>query len=180
VADLLVLDAPLLNHSSRADMVDVLGSYLRGYECWTTEFVIAELRAGLPVHPELSRAIRADWLQVHPLDTPEALLSYAAWARRVGASANRHRGEAGVFCCAELVNGIAITDDWQTNRVARTHGVDAHGSLWLLARLVREEAMTIGAAENYVEALSANGLRLPCRGTDFSAWCARNGIPLRP
>jgi predicted nucleic acid-binding protein len=179
VAEILVLDAPLLNHSSRADNIDLLGNYLQDFECWTTEFVIDELRAGLATYPELRSAIGASWLHVEPLDTPAALMSYSAWSRRVGVSGKRHRGEASVFCCAEMLQGIAITDDWYTNRVANSNGVEAHGSLWLMARLVQKGAIGVGAAENYVEALVVNGLRLPCRGIEFSTWCARNGIPLR-
>jgi predicted nucleic acid-binding protein len=179
VADILVLDAPLLNHSSRADNIDLLGNYLQDFECWTTELVVDELRAGMTAYPELRRAIDASWLHVDLLDTPQALVSYSAWSRRVGVSDKRHRGEASVFCCAEMLQGTAITDDWSTNRIAIANGVDAHGSLWLMARLVREGVIAIGAAENYVEALVVNGLRLPCRGIDFSAWCASKGISLK-
>lgn len=179
MAEILVLDAPLLNHSARADNIDLLGNYLQDFECWTTEFVVDELRAGLKVQPELARAIQANWLQVDPLDTPEELVSYSVWARRVGVSGNRHRGEASVFCCAESRQGTAISDDWETNRTANANGVDAHGSLWLMACLVREGIIGVGAAENYIEALVVNGLRLPCRGIEFVAWCSRNGIPLR-
>ncbi|NJQ03038.1 hypothetical protein [Streptomyces zingiberis] len=174
----LVLDATLLNHAARADRIDLLGHYLKDIECWTTATVQEELRAGLPAHPALRRALDADWLLIDPLDTLESLQAYAGWQRRVGAGEGRHRGEASVFACAELRNGIAVTDDRAANRVAKTYGLEAHGTLWLLARLVREGVIVVAAAENFIESLVAEGARLPCRGSDFGAWCARNGMEL--
>ncbi|GAA3628144.1 hypothetical protein ACG5V6_06580 [Streptomyces chitinivorans] len=175
----LVLDATLLNHSARADYIDLLGSYLQDFECWTTTTVISELRAGLHRFPSLQRAIAADWLRVDALDTIEGLMAYGRWGERVGASDNRHRGEASVFACAELRHGTAVTDDRTAARTARAYGVEAHGTLWLLARLVREDVMTLAAAGSYVEALRAEGARLPCRGSGFARWCSMQGIPLQ-
>ncbi|MFJ9915532.1 hypothetical protein [Actinacidiphila glaucinigra] len=176
--NLLVLDATLLNHSARADNIDLLGNYLKDFECWTTEIVIDELKDGYPQHSTLRRAVEAEWLNVDPLDTIDGIRAYAEWGRRVGASALRHRGEASVFACTQLRHGVAITDDRQARAVAVAHGIEAHGSLWLLARLVRERVITVAAAESFIEALSAEGARLPCKGREFGAWCARNGIML--
>ncbi|MBQ0985202.1 hypothetical protein KBZ10_11860 [Streptomyces sp. F63] len=173
-----MLDATLLNHSARADNIDLLGDYLKEFECWTTDVVLDELRAGLPLHGSLRRALEAEWLSADPLDSLDALRAYTEWVRRVGASDGRHEGEASVFACAALRHGVAITDDREALRVAAAHGLEAHGTLWLLALLVREGAMTVAAAESFVEALVLEEARLPCRGSDFANWCARHGLRL--
>lgn len=177
--EVLVLDAMLLNHSARADYIDLLGSYLQGFECWTTGVVISELQKGLQRFPVLKRAIEADWLRVDAFETIEGLMAFDHWLMRVGASDTRHRGEASVFACAELRRGVAITDDRAAARTAGAHGLEAHGTLWLLARLVQEDVITVAAAGNLIEALRAEDARLPCHGSGFVQWCARNGIPLR-
>ncbi|MFF2850251.1 hypothetical protein ACFVT5_28540 [Streptomyces sp. NPDC058001] len=175
---LLVLDATLLNHSARADNIDLLGDYLKSFECWTTEIVLDELKVGYSQHATLRRAVDADWLKMDPLDSLDAITTYAEWSRKVGVSEMRHRGEASIFACAQLRQGIAITDDRQAALVAVANGIEAHGSLWLLARLVRERIITVAAAESFIEALLQQEARLPCSGRDFVPWCAAHGVSL--
>ncbi|WP_210778471.1 hypothetical protein [Micromonospora sp. U56] len=43
---LLVLDTMVLNHFTLADRLDVLQDLLIDADCWTTQVVIEELRAG--------------------------------------------------------------------------------------------------------------------------------------
>ncbi len=96
----LVFDAMLLNHFTRADRLDVLSDLLLDCDCLTTEVVREELREGTTVHPELAGALDLEWLEVVPLDSIEALTTFAAWVERIG-SGTRDRGEASVFAAAE-------------------------------------------------------------------------------
>jgi predicted nucleic acid-binding protein len=174
---ILVLDATLLNHSARADKIDLLGAYLSEYECWTTDVVLDELKTGYVHYPELTRATSAKWISSDPLDSFPAISSFAEWSRRIGASTH-HRGEASVFACAELRGGIAITDDRGARKVAGSYHLEAHGTLWLLARLLRERSMTDIEVSHLIDALVASGARLPCNGRSFPAWCQANGISI--
>jgi predicted nucleic acid-binding protein len=173
---ILILDATLLNHSARADNIDLLGAYLRGFECWTTDVVLDELKAGYPQYPELQRAVSAEWVSSDPLDSLHGVTSYALWLRRVGASV-RHRGEASIFACAELRHGVAITDDREAAKVAASHDLEAHGTLWLLARLLRQGSVTPVEAAHFIDALLIHGARFPCNGRSFPDWCKDKGLP---
>lgn len=171
----LVVDAMCLNHFSRIDRIDVLGYVLADYECFTTEFVRNELRTGLQLHPELSAALEADWLAVEELGTFEALEAFERWTTRIGAG-NRDVGEASVFAAAELNHAIAITDDRPATKVAREHGLEVHGTLWLLARSCRSGKLVVGEAATLVEMLADSGMRLPCSGTEFAEWARSNRL----
>jgi predicted nucleic acid-binding protein len=172
----LVLDSTCLSHFARAERLDVLRDLLVGYECWTTEVVRDELRQGLAQYPDLAGALDLDWVNVSNLRSDVEIARLAAWALRVGAQGARHLGEASVLACAELLSGIAITDDREAVRVARAHGLEVHGTVWLLASACRDGKLTVVAAGNILDALIATGMRLPCTGADFSSYAARHGL----
>jgi hypothetical protein len=73
-----------------------------------------------------------------------------------------------VFALAELRSATAITDDQEAVRVARFHGLDVHGTIWLLAGACRDGKLSQPAAVNLIDALRATGLRLPCTGARIS------------
>jgi predicted nucleic acid-binding protein len=100
---------------------------------------------------------------------------FALWVNRLG-SGERDLGEASVFAAAELRSATAITDDPAAVRVARTHGLNVHGTVWLLAGACRDGKLTETAAGNLVDALRAAGLRLPCTGTEFPGYARQNGL----
>ncbi|MBF6210807.1 hypothetical protein IU433_09815 [Nocardia puris] len=85
-------------------------------------------------------------------------------------------GEASVFAAAELLNGIAITDDRASIKVARNHGLEVHGTLWLLAGACSDGKLTEGETSNLVDMLDDSGLRLPCKGSEFPTWARSNGL----
>ncbi|EWC61475.1 hypothetical protein UO65_3213 [Actinokineospora spheciospongiae] len=60
--------------------------------------------------------------------------------------------------------------------VARSHGLDAHGTLWLLARAHRAGKLTAGGAGNIVDVPRDTGMRLPCDGSGFDRWARRTGL----
>lgn len=171
----LVFDATCLNHFARADRLDVLRDLLLGAFCCTTAVVREELRAGINQCPELAQALNQEWLNFLSLDSPEELTSFVKWVSRIG-SAARDRGEASVFAVAELRGAIAITDDRDALRVARAHGLKAHGTLWLLCTAIRSDKLTEFAAGTIIDALRETEMRLPCSGSTFSTWARDNNL----
>ncbi|MFF0867827.1 DUF3368 domain-containing protein [Nonomuraea sp. NPDC003560] len=170
----LVFDAMCLNHFARAERLDVLRDLLAGTACLTTHVVREEIRAGMEEHPLLRTVLDADWLGLARLDSLEELRCFMKWAQRIG-SAERNLGEASVFSAAELARGIAVTDDREAVTVGRAHGLDVHGTLWLLARATQDGKLNEVAAGNLVDALIATGMRLPCSGSTFGSYIRRNG-----
>ncbi|MFI5486062.1 hypothetical protein [Micromonospora echinaurantiaca] len=169
---LLVLDTMVLSHFTLADRLDVLQDLLIDADCWTTQVVIEELRAGATTHPELSAVCEADWPGRVHLDTLAEIRCFAKWTRLLGTE-ERDLGEASVLAAAELRNGIAITDDRDATKVARAHNADVHGTIWLLAGACRSGKQTERAAGNLIDALRATGARLPCSGAGFPEYARK-------
>jgi predicted nucleic acid-binding protein len=168
----LIFDATSLSHFSRAERLDVLRDLLAGRPCLTTRVVHEELRAGIGTFPALRQALDAEWLGMAELSTLQELECFARWVRRVGSS-GRDLGEASVFSAAELLGGIAITDDRDATAVGRAYGLEVHGTIWLLGTACREGKLTQVGAENLVDALRATGMRLPCSGSTFLSYARR-------
>ena len=168
-------DTMCLAHFARAERLDVLRELLIGQECWTTTVVLAELRQGVESYPLLANAVNLEWLQVASLEALDELSCFVKWAGRIG-SQDRDLGEASALAAAELRNGIAITDDRDATNVARQHGAEVHGTIWLLAQACREEKLTRIGAGSIVDALRATGARLPCTGTEFPAYAEEHGL----
>jgi predicted nucleic acid-binding protein len=175
VSPVWVLDAMCLSHFGRADRLDVLRDLLVDKECWTTQVVLEELNQGAAAHPALGDVPVADWLKVAQLDTLDEIRLFAIWAGRLG-SGERDLGEASVFAAAELRSATAITDDQGAVRVARTYGLDVHGTIWLLASVCQDGKLAEAAAGNLVDALRATGLRLPCTGPEFPSYARQHGL----
>jgi predicted nucleic acid-binding protein len=171
----LVFDTMCLSHFARADRLDVLRDLLVEHECWTTSVVRSELMAGATTHPAVREALALDWLQVAGLDALPELSCFVKWANRLG-SGDRDLGEASVLATAELRGGTAITDDRDATVVARQYGADVHGTIWLLAAACRDGKLTLVAAGNVIDALRAEGARLPCTGGEFPQFAGRHGL----
>jgi predicted nucleic acid-binding protein len=170
-----VLDAMCLSHFARAERLDVLRDLLVDKECWTTQVVLEEVRRGVAAYPGLNDVLSADWLKIAQLDTLDEIGLFVRWARRIG-SDERDLGEASVFAAAELRSATAITDDPEPVRAARTYGLDAHGTIWLLAGACRDGKLSEHAAGNLVDALRATGMRLPCTGAEFPGYVRQRGL----
>jgi predicted nucleic acid-binding protein len=164
-----------LSHFARADRLDVLRDLLVERQCWTTAVVRSELAAGAKQHPRLNGALTLGWVRVASLDALEDLSCFVKWADRLG-STDRDLGEASVLAAAELRDGIAITDDRDATKVARRHGAEVHGTVWLLASACWDGKLTPVAAGNLVDVLRAEGGRLPCTGSEFPAFAAKHGL----
>ena len=166
-----VLDATCLIHFCRADRLDVLRDCLGSDSCWSTTVVQDELDEGASAGHRVPGGNELDWLRFHALGDLEELLAYGSWVRRMG-SRRRNRGEASVCAAAQLLGGgaIAIIDDKNAKAVACANGVEARGTLWLLARACRVGKLTTTGASSIVGELHATGMRLPCTGPGFESW----------
>jgi predicted nucleic acid-binding protein len=172
---ILVLDAMPLIHFGRAERLDVLRDLLIEKACWTTQVVLEELHHGSATHPELTDVDVGDWLAVAQLDTLDEITLFATWAGRIGSN-ERDRGEASVFAVAELRSATAVTDDQEAVRVARSYGLDVHGTIWLLSGACRDGKLSESAAGNLLDALRATGLRLPCTGAEFPGFARQHRL----
>jgi predicted nucleic acid-binding protein len=175
----LVLDTTCLSHFARADRLDVLRDLLVARKCWTTEIVIAELNRGVADYPLLAHVSDQEWLLIDALDSIAGIRLYDTWRRRVG-STDRDQGEASVFAAAEQQGATAITDDRRAAKVGRFHGLDVHGTVWLLAGACRQGKLTQGGAGALIDALRAAGHRLPCTGAGFASYARQHGLLLEP
>jgi predicted nucleic acid-binding protein len=81
-----------------------------------------------------------------------------------------------VFAFAEIHGTVSITDDRPATRVARTCGLDVHGTLWLIASFCTSDKLTEHAAGGLIDSLRAVGLHLSCTGSQFPAWARVNGL----
>ncbi|MPY99629.1 MAG: DUF3368 domain-containing protein [Actinophytocola sp.] len=171
----LIFDTTVLSHFARADRLDVLSDLVIAETCGTTEVVKQELRQGAIEYPELAEALDLAWLLVMPLDSGEALVRFATWARRMG-TAERNLGEASVFAAAEQCGGTVITGDRDAVRVGRAHGLDVHGTIWLLAAACRNGKLTEVSASNLIDTLRATNMRLPCTGAELGSFVRAHGL----
>lgn len=110
-----------------------------------------------------------DWLVIERLDTLPEIRCFVEWTRRLGAG-ERDLGEASVFATAQLRQAIALCDDQEAVRVARSYDLEAHGTLWLLSRACRDGNLTEVNVANLIDALTQTGMRLPCTGSEYRAW----------
>jgi predicted nucleic acid-binding protein len=155
--------------------LDVLRGLLIDKECWTTQVVIEELNQASAGASALIDEAPNDWLKIARLDTLNEIRLFALWVGRLG-SGERDLGEASVFAAAELRSATAITDDQAAVRVARTHGLEVHGTIWLLAGTCRDGKLSESAVGNLIDALRVTGLRLPCTGAEFPAYARKYGL----
>jgi predicted nucleic acid-binding protein len=171
----LVFDTIVLSAFAKADRLDLLGSLLADSVCFVTDVVRDEIRRGIADWPQLASVDDSEWLNIASLATDEALTAFVEWTTRIGSGA-RDLGEASVFAFAEIHQATALTDDGSATRVARSYGLEVHGTLWLIATFCSAEKLTEHAASNLVDALAAVGLRLPCTGSQFPAWARHNAL----
>ncbi|MGH8965810.1 MAG: hypothetical protein ACRDXB_10850, partial [Actinomycetes bacterium] len=54
--------------------------------------------------------------------------------------------------------------------VAQQHGLDAHGSIWLLCQAVNAGTLTTRNGTAYFDAVIAAGARMPCGQGGFERW----------
>lgn len=172
----LVFDNTPLSHFARAGRLGVLEKLVGPYRCVTPAEVINEIHAGTSEHPSLSRVLSAQWLEVVELLQVAELVAFARYKAELGGGPDKNVGEAAVLAWASVYGGIAIIDERAATRMAQRDGINAHGTLWLVANGVRSQRLTRSDAELIVDELASTDMTLPVDGAGFFAWAYEEGL----
>ena len=160
----LVADAMVLHHFAKADRLDVLCTCLSSLS--TTRIVATEVDEYCAEYPSITSISDLEWLAILPQDTLEELLAFERWVQRLG-SGEHDLGEASVFAAAEVHELVAITDDRDATRVGRKHGLEIHGTVWLLTRLHQRGKMALPQICTLVDALERPECASPAPAVNF-------------
>ena len=98
------------------------------------------------------------------------------WSTWMGATARLNRGEATVFAWADRHGATAVVDDRSARRVAQQHGLEAHGTLWIIAKGVEHGRATVESASSLVDMLLKHGDRYPFEIGGFRYWARCKGL----
>ncbi len=160
----LVWDASALAAAARIDRLDVLSDLARLWRNVTTKAVVSELtNIGLSL---------GNWPEIEAVDDLTVLQAVVSWAQRVGGFTSGHnRGEATVFAWAEVHTAIPMIDDQQAAAIARRHGLQTHGTLWLFAEAIIDGRETEQSLCGVIDSLLNGRARYPFEsGRHFPAW----------
>lgn len=169
-----IWDASALHHAAAADRLDVLVDIARNLPVAPTRLITTAL-----VADELTR--NGLWhrcvphLEVIELDSLAELTALTRWLAVVS-HGSHSRGEATVFAWAEVHGAVVVIDD-SARLVAQRAGLDAHGTLWILAEAIRAKTLLPSAADALVEALRSEGARLPrFPAGGIEIWARQHGL----
>lgn len=73
---------------------------------------------------------------------------------------NLHEAEAQVLALAKELDGIAVIDESIARQVARIYNIEAHGTIYLLLRLVYREKLSKKKVRKAVDKMVSAGWRL--------------------
>jgi len=143
----LVLDATVLSNFARTECIDWLTATFGTVR--TVPAVRAELEQGVEAGYEyLARVMTAiDDGHIPLLDVDDATVAegYPALRDRLD------RGEAAALVAVLAEGGTLVTDDGTARTVGQERGVAVTGSLGLLVRGIREDAVSIEAADSWLQ-----------------------------
>ncbi|MFD1518362.1 hypothetical protein [Pseudonocardia yunnanensis] len=167
-----VWDTSALLHAARASRLDVLGDFVKGtsehpwnhYIPATVAEELAQLGAAPP-----------DWASVVHVDGLSEIVAFGEWSQRLVAGPH-HRGEAAVAAWAQSHAATAVIDDNDARLVAQQHGLDAHGSIWVLCQAISCAVICVYTATSYCDAVISHGARMPFEVGGFEAWVRRQGL----
>jgi len=171
----LVWDASALHHAAQADRLDVLHEFARGdrQRPWThvtTAAVLEELAShGL-------ESAHVGWLDTVHVDGIDELQRLMTWMQRVGVTDRLNRGEATVFAWADGHGAIAVVDDRSARRAAQQHGLEAHGTLWIMAKGIEHGRATVESVSSLADTLLKHGARYPFEVGGFRSWAHCQGL----
>lgn len=172
----LIFDNSPLSAFARAGALPILEKLSSAWpRRLVTQAVLGELARAPDASAELLAVADLLWLEAVPLDDSlNGIAILAHYTRVLGSGVDevfpRDVGEATTLACAELQGGIAVLDEQAGRRAGTERGVEVHGSLWLIARGIRQSVVTDVLATDLVDRLRASGARFPCSGSEFLAW----------
>lgn len=143
----LVLDATVLSNFARTESIDWLTATFGTLR--TVPAVRAELDQGVEAGYEyLARAVSAiDEGSIPLLDIDDATV-----AERYPTVRDRlDRGEAAALVAVLTDGGTLVTDDGTARTVGQDRGVPVTGSIGLLVRGIREDAVSIETADTWLQ-----------------------------
>lgn len=173
----LVFDNSPLSHFARAGSLGILEAIVQDDECFVVAAVVDEIRDGISGHPELGAVLEAEWLTPVRVEGLAELTIFAEYARVLG-SGPRNVGEAETLAWAESQNAIALLDERAGTRRGHERGVEAHGTLWLIAQAHRSRLLARHEVVGLVDALADAEAWFPsaARGEGFFDWAAEQGL----
>lgn len=74
------------------------------------------------------------------------------------------------------VTTAAVLDDQSAQRVAQQHGLEVHGSLWVMAKGVEHGRATVESASRLADTLLKHGARYPFEVGGFRHWATTKGL----
>lgn len=169
----LVIDASVLSPFARAGRLADLKRLTSGANRLVTGAVMAEIESGADQFSGLAAVGSLTWLEYVDSGSMDELVAFSAYTRRLGCDGGRNIGEASVLAHAEVHGCTALIDDEVAVQLGRERGVSVLRSLGLIARRIREGALTVEVAQDLVDALIEGGARYPCTAGEFVEWCRR-------
>lgn len=148
---ILLLDNTVLSNFALVDHINLLPSAL-GNQCATTSQVINEYQTG--VTKGILPVIFWEWLEIIELSQEEMIL-FQGHLKRLNA------GEASCLAAATHRNGRILTDDRDARKLAAQLNIPVSGTLGILLRLVQENTLSMGEAEQVLAEMIAKGYRSP-------------------
>lgn len=173
---MLIFDNTPLSHFTRAGALPALEHLTAGHGRVAPAEVIRELIAGVPIHPAMAAVINLPWLEIVELIEIEEVAAFARYKAELGGGTERNNGEAAVLAWAHVHGGTAIIDERAGTRAARRDGIEAHGTMWLIANAFRDGKLTRATAITMVDRLAATDMALPTDGAGFMAWAHEEGL----
>lgn len=146
-----VLDTTVLSNFAHARRPLLIRTAL-GENVFTTPVVMAELAQGMDMG--YVPACKWDWLDV--LKPDERIRRMADELRRVV-----DRGEAESLAAALVRGCVFLSDDFAARELAKHHGVKVSGTLGVLIKLVKLNALPISEADTLLAKMIEKGYRSP-------------------
>lgn len=109
------------------------------------------------------RAILRDYAFIQPCDDYDRTTVAVLLAERAKLGVPRDRGEAEAVVQATKIGIMVIVDDRRGRNWAERHGLDFHGTLWVLKRLLELERTSPRVTRDRLVALFRRGVRLPLK-----------------
>ena len=132
------------------------GQVLRLLASMPDEFVVADVTVAETEEPTAEEIGRAGLRQESlPSDGVMAASELLAGERRISAQ------DAFALVLAERTGRILLTGEKRLRTLAEQRGVQVHGTLWLLERMIEAEALAPEQAADALDRMLACGRRLP-------------------
>jgi predicted nucleic acid-binding protein len=171
----LAFDSSPLNYIARAGQLPFLEKLVAGSDCVITQAVEEELLRGASKHVQLYQVSAQGWIRVVDDSSIAFLQLFSEYHSRLGGG-DRNIGESATLAYAELHGLTACIDDRAARRHGQERGVPLTGTLELVCRGIRANAVEEAEAIRIVDLLCDHEAFLPCDGSTFLGWARAEGL----